>query len=45
MPSNVVAYEWPLNSSIHIAYETGDNHVHEMAVESMERGAIVIFRA
>jgi hypothetical protein len=31
MPSNVVAYEWPLNSSIHIAYETGDNHVHEMA--------------
>ena len=31
MPSNVVAYEWPLNSSIHIAYETGDNHIHEMA--------------
>ena len=31
MPSNIVAYEWPLNGTIHIAYETGDNHIHEMA--------------
>ena len=31
MPSNVVAYEWPLNGTIHIAYETGDNHIHQMA--------------
>jgi len=31
MPSNIVAYQWPLNGTIHIAYETGDNHIHEMA--------------
>ena len=30
MPSNIVAYEWPLNNSIHIAYESADNHIHEM---------------
>ena len=30
MPSNIVAYEWPLKGTIHIAYETGDNHIHEM---------------
>src|SRR5205807_9134858 len=32
MPSNIVAYEWPLNGTIHIAYETGDNHIHEMVI-------------
>jgi hypothetical protein len=32
MPSNIVAYEWPLNGTAHIAYETGDNHIHEMVV-------------
>src|SRR5216683_1936609 len=31
MPSNITAYEWPLNGTTHIAYETGDNHIHEMA--------------
>ena len=32
MPSNIVAYEWPLNGTSHIAYETGDNHIHEMVI-------------
>jgi hypothetical protein len=32
MPSNIVAYEWPLNGTAHIAYETDDNHIHEMAI-------------
>jgi hypothetical protein len=32
MPSNITAYEWPLNGTAHIAYETGDNHIHEMAI-------------
>lgn len=32
MPSNIVAYEWPLKGTAHIAYETGDNHIHEMAI-------------
>jgi hypothetical protein len=36
MPGNIVAYEWPLNHTIHIAYETGDNHIHEM--ERREQG-------
>jgi hypothetical protein len=30
--SNIVAYEWPLKGTAHIAYETGDNHIHEMAL-------------
>ena len=37
MPSNVVAYEWPLDGTIHIAYETGDNHIHQIA--RREQGA------
>ena len=32
MLSNIVAYEWPLNGTAHIAYETIDNHIHEMVV-------------
>ena len=32
MPSNIVAYEWLLNGTTHIAYETGDNHIHEMVI-------------
>ncbi len=32
MPSNIVAYEWPLNRTAHIVYETGDNHIHDMVV-------------
>lgn len=32
MPSNIVAYEWPLKGTVHIAYETGDNHIHEMVL-------------
>ena len=32
MPSNITAYEWPLNGTIHIAYETGDEHIHEMSL-------------
>lgn len=32
MPSNIVAYEWPLNGTAHIAYETNDDHIHEMVV-------------
>jgi len=32
MASNIVAYEWPLNGTIHIAYETGDEHIHEMSL-------------
>jgi hypothetical protein len=32
MPSNIIAYEWPLNGTAHIAYETGDNHIHEMVL-------------
>ena len=31
MPSNITAYEWPLNGTTYIAYQTGDNHIHEMA--------------
>ena len=37
MPSNIVAYEWPLDGTIHITYETGDNHIHEMV--RREQGA------
>lgn len=33
MPGNIVAYEWPLKGTIHIAYETGDNHIHEMTLK------------
>ena len=32
MPSNIVAYEWPLKGTMHIAYETGDRHIHEMVL-------------
>ncbi len=32
MPSNIVAYEWPLNATGHIAYETDDTHIHEIVV-------------
>jgi hypothetical protein len=32
MSSNIVAYEWPLKGTAHIAYETGDNHIHEMVL-------------
>ena len=32
MPSNIVAYEWPLNGTTHIAYQTGDNHIHEIVI-------------
>lgn len=32
MSSNIVAYEWPLNGTAHVAYEAGDNHIHEMVV-------------
>ncbi len=32
MPSNIIAYEWLLNGTAHIVYETVDNHIHEMAV-------------
>jgi hypothetical protein len=32
MPSNIVAYEWPLNGTVHIGYETGDEHIHEMVL-------------
>jgi hypothetical protein len=32
MHNNIVTYEWPLNGSIHIAYETGDDHIHEMVM-------------
>ena len=29
MPSNIVAYEWSLNATAHIAYETDDTHIAE----------------
>ena len=32
MPSNIVAYEWPLNGTAHIAYEAADTHLHEMVI-------------
>ncbi len=32
MPSNISAYEWLLNGTLHVIYESGDNHVHEMVV-------------
>jgi len=32
MPSNIVAYEWLLNATAHIAYETDDTHIHEIVV-------------
>ena len=45
MPSNIVAYEWLLNGTTHIGYETGDNHIHEMVIDRKGHGAIVILRA
>ncbi len=30
MPANVIAYEWPLNGTVHIAYQTNDNHIREV---------------
>jgi hypothetical protein len=32
MPSNIIAYEWPLNGTAHIAYQASDSHIHEMIV-------------
>jgi len=32
MPSNITAYEWLLNETTHVVYESGDNHIHEMVV-------------
>lgn len=34
MPSNIIGYEWPLDGTKHIAYVTGDDHIHAM----VERG-------
>ena len=36
MPSNIVAYEWPLKDTIHIAYQAGDEHIHEMSLGRKE---------
>ena len=30
MPSNIVGYEWALEGTAQVVYETGDNHIHEM---------------
>lgn len=30
MPSNIVSYEWPFDGTIHVAYQTNDDHIHEM---------------
>jgi hypothetical protein len=32
MPSNIVGYEWTLAGTAHVAYQTGDRHIHEMTV-------------
>ena len=32
MPTNMIAYEWPLKGTSHIAYETDDTHIHEMVI-------------
>ncbi len=32
MTSNIVAYEWPLDGTTHVVYESGDNHLHEMVI-------------
>ena len=32
MPTNIVAYEWPLNGTAHITYESDDTYIHEMDV-------------
>ncbi|QBD78919.1 hypothetical protein EPA93_24220 [Ktedonosporobacter rubrisoli] len=34
MPSNITAYEWQLNGSAHIAYQTNDNHIRELVGRS-----------
>ncbi len=36
MPSNIVGYEWPVDGSKHVAYVTGDDHIH-MLVEKGKR--------
>jgi hypothetical protein len=33
MPANISAYEWPLNGTAHIAYQTNDNHIREVVGE------------
>ena len=30
MPSNIVGYEWPVDGTKHIAYVTGDDHIHTL---------------
>lgn len=30
MPSNIVAYEWPLGGTKQVAFTSGDDHIHEM---------------
>ena len=32
MASNIAAYEWQLNGTMHIGYEALDNHMHEMVI-------------
>jgi hypothetical protein len=34
MPGNITAYEWMQNGTIHIAYTTSDNHIHEIMCRS-----------
>ncbi len=34
MPANVIAYEWPLDGTVHIAYQTDDNHIREVVGEA-----------
>lgn len=36
MTSNIVAYEWQLNGTTHVVYESGNNHIHEMVIGSDE---------
>jgi len=36
MPSNIVAYEWPLGGTKQVAFTSGDDHIHEM-VSGQER--------
>lgn len=32
MASNIAAYEWQLNGTMHVVYEARDNHMHEMVI-------------
>jgi hypothetical protein len=37
MLSNIVSYQWPFDGTLHVAYQTDDDHIHEMVATQHDR--------